>query len=287
MSSDPRTNLRYAVVATRHAGGTRQARTSLRMRGVEGLAHLASSLSAEVSGTLDAEVEQLHAAGVTAVLLGGSDYPPTLASLPACPPVLFVLGESQHLQDLAVGICGSRHATEQGLRAARACGDAASEIGLTIVSGNARGVDMAAQTSALTAGGATTAVLAEGIRHFQPTEALRAAGWDTGRAAAVSQFAPTRRWSVGAAMTRNGVIIGLSQALIVVEAGATGGTISAGKQALRVGRPVFALQFAGGTPTGNAELIDMGAVAIRSRADLAEHLRALHPATLATTPTLM
>lgn len=145
---------------------------------------------------------------------------------------------------------------------------------------------MTAQAAALAAGGTTVAVLAEGIRHFRPTEALRDAG-DSGRVAAVSQFAPTRPWSVSAAMTRNGVIIGLSQALVVVEAGVTGGTINAGKQALRIGRPVFTLQLTSGIPAGNAELIDMGAVAIRSRTDLAERLRALHPVTLAPTPTLM
>lgn len=287
MSSDPRASLRFAVIAALHAGGTRQARTSLRMRGVEGLAELAASFSPDVSGTVDAEVEQLRAAGVTAVLLGGPDYPPTLAALSACPPVLFVLGDSQHLHTPSIGICGSRHATEEGLRAVRAGGEVASEIGFTIVSGHAPGVDTAAHAAALAAGGATTAVLAEGIRHFRTKGVLRDAGWDNGRAAVVSQFAPARRWSVSAAMTRNGVIIGLSRALVVVEAGATGGTISAGKQALRIGRPVFALQLAGGTPTGNAELIDMGAIAICSRADLAERLRALRPAACATTPTLM
>ncbi|MCA1675633.1 MAG: DNA-processing protein DprA [Actinobacteria bacterium] len=286
MSGDPRVSLRLAVVAVFHTGGTRAARTSLRLRGSNGLADVAAHLPPEISEVVDTEVEHLHAAGVTAVLLAGPDYPPALAALSACPPVLFVLGESQHLQNPAVGICGSRHATEEGLRAAHACGEVASEIGLTIVSGHARGVDTTAQGAALAAGGGTTAVLAEGIRRFQPTQTLRDAGWDTGRAVVVSQFAPTRRWSVGTAMTRNGVIIGLSQALVVVEAGATGGTISAGKQALRMGRPVFALQFAGGTPTGNAELIDMGAVAIRP-ADLAEHLRTLNAAPFATTPTLM
>ncbi|MGH3903895.1 MAG: DNA-processing protein DprA [Pseudonocardiaceae bacterium] len=255
------------------------------MRGVAGLAGLATSLSAEASHAVETEVENLHAAGVSAVLLGDSGYPPMLASLSACPPVLFVLGEPQRLQTPAIGICGSRHATEEGLRAARACGEVASEISLTIVSGNARGVDRAAQAAALAAGGVITVVLPEGIRHFRPTDALRDVGWDT--AAVVSQFAPTQRWSVSTAMSRNGVIIGISHALVVVEAGATGGTISAGKQALRVGRPVFALQFAGGTPQGNAELIDMGAVAIRGRAELAEHLRALKPATVVTTPTLM
>lgn len=139
MSDDPRLRLRLAVVAVRHAGGVREARTRLRLRGVPGLTDLAAQLSPEVSGSVDAEVDQLHAAGVTVVLLGEPGYPPAVASLSACPPVLFVLGEPQRLDAPAIGICGSRRATEEGLRAAHACGDVASQNGFTIVSGNARG----------------------------------------------------------------------------------------------------------------------------------------------------
>ena len=44
-------------------------------------------------------------------------------------------------------------------------------------------------------------------------------------------------------MSRNGVIAGLSKALVVIEAGEKGGTLDAGLRAIQLGRPVIALQF--------------------------------------------
>ena len=45
-------------------------------------------------------------------------------------------------------------------------------------------------------------------------------------------------------MRRNSVIIGLSRAMILVESGKTGGTFAAGEEALRVGCPLFVIDFA-------------------------------------------
>jgi DNA processing protein len=50
----------------------------------------------------------------------------------------------------------------------------------------------------------------------------------------VSQFSPTQPWTTGGAMTRNSVVIGLGLALVVVEAGETGGTLAAGKRAFEL-----------------------------------------------------
>jgi len=67
-------------------------------------------------------------------------------------------------------------------------------------------------------------------------------------------------------MARNNVIIGLSLALVVVEAGERGGTLAAGKKALQLNKPVFTLEFAM-NPRGNAELVRRGAILIRNRAE--------------------
>jgi DNA processing protein len=72
-------------------------------------------------------------------------------------------------------------------------------------------------------------------------------------------------------MTRNNIIIGLSIALVVVEAGETGGTLAAGKRALKLGRPVIALEFAR-TPRGNLILVESGAVAARDKIELGSFL---------------
>jgi DNA processing protein len=168
-------------------------------------------------------------------------------------------------------MCGSRNATEEGLKAAIACGEVAARQGLAVVSGYARGVDMATHVAALAAGGTTVIVLPEGINRFRVKREPFAEVWDPARALVVSQFAPTRPWSAGAAMTRNAVIIGLSLALVVVEASEKGGTLAAGTTALDLNRRVITLDFAQ-TPPGNSVLLRRGAVRARNRAELSGRL---------------
>lgn len=75
-------------------------------------------------------------------------------------------------------------------------------------------------------------------------------------------------------MARNSVIIGLSSALVVVEAGETGGTLAAGSRALKLGQRVLALEFSS-TPPGNRFLLNEGAVSVRGRAELGEFIHDL------------
>jgi DNA processing protein len=139
-----------------------------------------------------------------------------------------------------------------------------------VVSGNARGVDAEAHGTAVREGGSTILVLADGIAQFN-WRAWADDEPDHSRIAVMSQFRPGQVWTVGSAMTRNATIASLSSALVVIEAGETGGTIEAGKTALRMGVPVLTLEFGAGgdqTPPGNRALIARGATAIRSRAEL-------------------
>jgi hypothetical protein len=98
-----------------------------------------------------------------------------------------------------------------------ACGEVATQHGLTVVSGYARGVDRIAHVSALSSGGSTVIVLPEGINHFRVKPGPVADVWDKERVLVLSQFSPSRPWSAGNAMARNNAIIGLSLALVVVQ----------------------------------------------------------------------
>ncbi|MGQ0774312.1 MAG: DNA-processing protein DprA [Pseudonocardiales bacterium] len=265
--------LRLAITATRHGGGPRGLAKRLRSGGGEVLDTVYERLSATLRGDVDTEAESLAAAGVTAVILGRSGYPPLLAAMLQAPPALFVLGDRRLPLSRSLGMCGSRKASVQGLLAARACGDEIARVGVTVVSGYAHGVDAETHRSALIAGGRTVAVLPEGIAKFRRHDWH--GGAEPDQLTAVSQFSPTQPWSVGTAMARNTVIVGLGLGLVVVEAGEKGGTLNAGQQALSARRPVFALQFGDETPSGNQLLIERGAIPVRSRADLAIRLNTL------------
>src|SRR5262249_45378795 len=151
------------------------------------------------------------------------------------------------------------------------CGEVSTECALSVVSGYARGVDMAAHVAALQQGGKTVVVLPEGIHRFRLKREI-AEVWDSARTLVVSQFSPSQPWTTGAAMGRNTVILGMGLSLIVVEARDKGGTLAAGMAALKLNRRVITLEFADGEPQGNALLRKRGAVPVRSRDHLVQEL---------------
>jgi DNA processing protein len=76
-------------------------------------------------------------------------------------------------------------------------------------------------------------------------------------------------------MARNAVIVGLGRALVVVEARDKGGTLDAGLQALRLGRPLLALEFSDIAPKGNALLFEKGAQRVSTTGELKRALDAI------------
>ena len=186
-------------------------------------------------------------------------------------PIIFYKGNKDLFYADGVGMCGSRHVSPQGLSAAERCGVAVSQHNLTIISGYAQGVDTATHLAALRSGGRTVVVLAEGIDFFRIKQNY-AKDFDPERTLVLSQFAPTQTWQAHAAMARNAIIFGLSKALVVIEAGEKGGTLAAGQGAMKIGRPVFVVDFGDRTPEGNKMLLNDGAMAVSTPKDLQDAL---------------
>jgi len=210
------------------------------------------------------------------MLVPGDDrFPDQLLELKNPPSYLFYWGNLGLLEERGVGMCGSRNVSGRGLEAARACGEEVAGEGWHVVSGYAKGVDTETHLAALNAGAGTVIVLAEGILNFRRKRVFDSVPFDADRVLVLSQFPPSQKWSAGGAMTRNGLIAALGEALVVVEAGAKGGTLNAGMHGLNLRRPVFALQFSDETPAGNQRLLDAGAQAVKTRRALKERLRAL------------
>lgn len=267
--------LRRALTALAHPRTPGRILSLLKAEGPEALDRGYEALPGGVRADVDQKVQQLVERDLSAILWGDESYPDRLASTPGAPPLLFYWGNVDLLARRGLSMCGSRHVSELGLQAARICGGEVGRRGMVVMSGYARGVDEATHLAALEAGGSTVIVLAEGIDHFRRKKAYPDDLFIPDRVCAVSQFPPTQPWTAGGAMTRNGVIVGLGLALVVVEAGERGGTLAAGEQALKVGRRVFALDFDGETPPGNRMLLGRGAVAVRGRQDLFDQIAKL------------
>ena len=232
----------------------------------------------------DSVIQDLERTGATFVSIADEDYPlrvrTTLGKV--VPPVLSFQGNIALLEHLSVGFCGSRKATERGLKATQDCAQALARSEVTIVSGYAAGVDTAAHYAALEAGGTTVAVLAEGQAHFRVKRQLCDV-WDWSRSLVVSEFLPQSKWRASSAMQRNFTICALSRALILIEAREKSGSYAAGLACLELNIPLYAADYAGRPPSakGNRLLMNLGAKKISRTAktaepDLTQILRAVH-----------
>jgi DNA processing protein len=170
------------------------------------------------------------------------DYPANLRTVHNRPPFLFARGQLDAEADAsAVAVVGTRRATAEGLRTARRIATDLVEAGYTVASGLADGVDGAAHTAALEAGGRTVAVVGTGLRLCYPPkhEALQQRVAQSG--AVLSQFWPDAPPTKQSFPMRNVVMSGYSLATVVVEASSTSGAKMQATRALDHGRPVFLL----------------------------------------------
>lgn len=212
--------------------------------------------------------DDLYCKGVVILTENETDYPQQLKNKlgKTCPPLLFVKGNKELLNSVSVGFCGSRRASEKGLSIAADCSKQLAERKITVVSGYASGTDMAAHKSSLMNGGNTVLVLAEGILRSSIKKDIQSYLGERNHVF-ISQFMPNTTWNAGNAMRRNSTIIGLSRAMILVESGKIGGTFAAGEEALRVGCPLFVIDFS--KPEVSAEanpyFIEKGGMPIRGK----------------------
>ncbi|MHB8627311.1 MAG: DNA-processing protein DprA [Aggregatilineales bacterium] len=180
----------------------------------------------------------------------------------SAPSLLYVKGDLKLLALPGVAFSGSRHTSEEGIQHTMALAADAVKANFTVISGHAPGTDAAAHQVALMQGGVTVLVLPEGMLRFRLRPELRD-GYDLhpDNAVIVSEFPPNVPWSAQNAMIRNQMILGLAQALCVIEAGDTGGTLDAGERALKLKMPVFVLDYSDlpASATGNQRLIEQGA----------------------------
>ena len=153
--------------------------------------------------------------------------------------------------------------SDSGIRITDSSARQFSADGITVVSGYAKGVDITAHRAALQAGGSTIFVIVEGIlkNKIKGEKELL----NDNNHLFISQFIPNLTWSASNAMKRNNTIIGLSNAMILIEAGMNGGTFNAGDQSLKNKKPLFVVEYGAYKPSaeGNRFFLENGGIPIR------------------------
>jgi DNA processing protein len=193
------------------------------------------------AAAVDADLRQMDRWGVRLLIRGDPAYPPLLAQIFDPPALLFVRGDLGDSVSCAVGLVGSRRCSSYARSVADQLARDLAAAGLSVVSGLARGVDTAAHTGALAAGGHTVAVLGSGLANVYPTENRRLADRIAESGTMVSEFAMTADPDAWHFPARNRIISGWCQGVCVVEAPAGSGALITAEFAGEQGRDVFAV----------------------------------------------
>lgn len=195
----------------------------------------------EVLFQAELELTYCHRRGIKVLGFDDPQYPQALNHAFASPLILFKRGPLDLNEKTAIAIVGTRTPTEYGLKIARWFASQFAACGLNVVSGMALGIDTQAHLMAIEGGGATTAVLGHGMDKCYPVSNVHLARSIEECGAMVTEF----RRGVGPEAcnfpARNRIISGLSKAVVVIEAAATGGALITARFAFDQDRLVFAI----------------------------------------------
>jgi DNA processing protein len=184
-------------------------------------------------GLEDTVARRCEEAGIGVTWLGGPGYPAPLLGDLRGPGVLFHRGDLTALARRRVGIIGTRAASRAGAAFARRLGNDLALNDVAVVSGLARGIDIAAHRGALVAvRGAPVAVVAGGVDVTYPPEHGAERDEIAGRGVVVSEAPPGTAPETHRFPLRNRILAGLCEVLVVVESRARGGSMITVREAM-------------------------------------------------------
>lgn len=234
-------------------------------------AKIISQLRAERDwAKVDADMRNSIPEGAQIVAYSQTVYPDKLRQIADPPPYFFYRGDPGCLEKPALAIVGSRKPSDYGRRmAARIAGELAA-AGVTIVSGLAFGVDAFAHTEALETGGLTVAVFGSGLDIIYPSAHRELAGRISHAGCLISEFPRGTKPERFNFPVRNRIISGISEGVLVVEAGRRSGALVTARLALEHNREVLAIPGSVDNELsfGPNDLIKQGAVPVTSADDV-------------------
>ncbi len=224
------------------------------------------------------ELDIAEAKGINIITRENSLYPSNLKHIEDAPPILYVKGRLQTLQNpLSLSIVGARNASINGRKTASRIAYDLTNNGICIVSGMARGIDSAAHKGALYAQkqqGETIAVLGTGADIVYPTENQQLYEQICQQGAVISELPLGTEPQAGNFPRRNRIVAALSLGTLVVEATLHSGSLITARLALEQGKDIFAIP---GSPQdaralGPNKLIKDGAILVENAEDIIDVL---------------
>src|SRR5687768_10646565 len=228
---------------------------------------------------LAAELRRIETYGCQVVIESDDNYPALLRQIYDPPIVLYVKGTLLAADKNGVAVVGSRQCSHYGLEVARKLSYQLAYIGVTVVSGGARGIDTAAHQGTLSACGRTITVLGNGINIVFPPENVELFQRVAASGAVITQFPFNRSADKQSFPIRNRIVAGMTLGTVVVEANLTSGALITAKFANDYGRQVFAVPGRTDSPRskGCHKLIKDGAKLCEDAEDILTEFEYLFP----------
>jgi DNA processing protein len=226
---------------------------------------------------LDRQLKLIDKHRVRILTLDDPAYPENLRNIFDPPFVLFLRGEIVSKELFSIAIVGTRMATIYGMNMAGKISSQLGQLGITIVSGGARGIDTAAHQAILSIKGHTIAVLGCGVDVTYPSENLRLFEQIIQTGGLISEFPmgslPLRQNFP----RRNRIISGLSIGVVVIEAPRKSGALITASTALEQGREVFCVpgEADSFTMKGSHQLLKEGAKLVEDVGDIIQEIEPL------------
>lgn len=238
--------------------------------------HTPASTLAKVSGMKAAHLDQitnfrdfsqqekeiafLEKNSIRPLFFDDPDYPRRLQNDPSYPAFLFYKGNTDLNAQKIVSVIGTRTPTTYGRQVtedfirqlavefppehntghpSRHPSDASSPD-LIVVSGLAYGIDTLAHTTALNNGLATVAVLGHGLHTLYPPQNYPLSKQIVQSGGLLTQFDSRTKPDRFNFPARNRLVAGISDAVVIMESGSKGGSLSTAAEALKARKPLFA-----------------------------------------------
>lgn len=245
----------------------------------------------EVENLRDADIERLLAGrqddlirrsydrmrkqGISFLSRLEDDYPERLRHIAHPPFGLFYKGSLPEPDRRIVAVVGGRNVSHAAKTMAESFGRQLAENGISVVSGLARGVDIAAQRGVLSiAGGRTYSVMGCGIDICYPRQHMDSYMMIQEHGGILSEYPPGIQPLPGNFPMRNRIISGLAEGILVLEARERSGSLITAQLGAEQGRDVFVVPGDITNPgyVGSNRLIQSGAALVTGIRDILDAL---------------
>lgn len=185
--------------------------------------------------------DELFDKNIKLVTYEDKEYSKRLKNIEDAPYFLFCKGDLSLLNQRGIAVVGTRMPTNYGTLVTEKFSKELAESGLVIISGLAYGVDSISHRKAIECGGRTIAVLGGGFDKIYPSHHTDLAREIAAKHLLITEYSPSYPTTRFTFPTRNRIVAGLSDGVLITEAGIKSGTMITKDFALDNGINIYAV----------------------------------------------